>query len=63
MLKGKIVISTEEILKAIEEAEEATAAKKSKKTTGRPRGRPRKNAPASVVALENAESGEGSECE
>ena len=40
VLKGKIVISTDEILKAIEEAEAATQAK-----TGRPRGRPRTNAP------------------
>ena len=63
VLKGKIVISTEEILKAIEEAEEATAAKKQKKTTGRPWGRPRKNAPiAPIVTLEEAADEEGSDC-
>jgi DDE superfamily endonuclease len=63
VLKGKIVISTEEILKAIEEAEEATAAKKQKKTTGRPQGRPRKNAPiAPIVTLEEAADEEGSDC-
>ena len=61
ILKGKIVISTEEILKLIEEAEVATQNKKKK--TGRPRGRPRKNAVIeSIVILEEVEDeGETSE--
>jgi hypothetical protein len=41
VLKGKIVISTEEILKWIQEAEAATEAKGKK--SGKPRERPRKN--------------------
>jgi hypothetical protein len=41
VLKGKIVINTEEILKLIQEAEAATEAKGKK--SGKPRGRPRKN--------------------
>jgi len=64
VLKGKIIISTEEILKLIEEAEAVTQNKR--KTTGRPRGRPRKNAPiVPIVTLEEAESGddEGSQSE
>jgi hypothetical protein len=53
VLKGKIVISTDKILKAIEEAEAATKNKRRK--TGRPRGRPRKNAPVVLVlTLEEA---------
>ena len=51
VLKGKIIVSTDEILKAIEEAE--TATKNKQKKTGRPWGRPRKNASvAPVVTLE-----------
>jgi hypothetical protein len=53
VLKGKILISTTEILKAIEEAEEAT--KNKKKTTGKPRGRPRKITVAPIVIVEEAE--------
>jgi regulator of replication initiation timing len=61
VLNGKIVISMEEILKVIEEAEVATAAKK--KRTGRPWGRPKKDALVLVVTLEDgADSEEGSEC-
>jgi hypothetical protein len=64
VLKGKIVVSTEEILKLIEEAEAATQNKRKK--TGRPRGRPRKNTSVvPVVTLEEAGSGdeEGSQSE
>ena len=49
ILKGKIVISTKEILKLIEEAEAAT--KNKKKTTGRPRGRPRKIVPEETIVI------------
>jgi hypothetical protein len=53
VLKGKIIASTKEILKAVEECEKATQNRKPK--TGRPRGRPRKNAlVAPVVTLEEA---------
>jgi hypothetical protein len=41
VLKGKIVVSTEEILKLFQEAEAAMAAKAQKSV--KPRGRPRKN--------------------
>lgn len=50
VLKGQTVISTEEILKAIEEAELATENKK--KTTGRPRGRPKKITIVPIVIVE-----------
>jgi len=54
ILKGKIVVSTSEVLKLIEEAEVAT-----KKETGRPRGRPRKCAfKGPVVILEEAKNEE-----
>ena len=64
-LKGQIVISTEEILKAIEEAEAATQNKQKK--TGRPRGRLRKNASvAPIVTLEeeskSSDEEEDSQC-
>jgi hypothetical protein len=53
VLRGKIVVSTEEIVKAVEECERATQNKQKK--TGKPRGRPRKNAQvAPIVALEEA---------
>ena len=53
MLRGKIVVSTEEIIKAVEECESATQNKQ--KTTGRPRGRPRKDVQVEqIVALEKA---------
>jgi regulator of replication initiation timing len=53
VLKGKIIITTEEILKAIEETEAATQNKRKK--TDKPRGRPRKNAAVvPVVTLEEA---------
>lgn len=53
ILKGRIVISLDEVVEAIEAAEKATEAKKkvSKGGTGRPRGRPRKN-PVVALALE-----------
>jgi hypothetical protein len=53
VLKGKIVITIGEILKAMQEAEEATWQKKQNKT-GRTRGRPRKNAQAVIVSLEKS---------
>ena len=61
ILRGKIVISTAEVLKLIEEAEAAT--KNKKKGTGRPCGRPRKDASKEpIVVLEEAKSdGETSE--
>ncbi len=49
ILKGKIVISTKEILKLIEEAE--AAMKNKKKTTGRPCGRPRKIVPEETIVI------------
>jgi hypothetical protein len=49
ILKGKIVVSTEEILELVQEAEAATAAKAQK--SGKPRGRPRKNPVAAVVPV------------
>ena len=53
VLRGKIVVSTEEIIKAVEECESATQNKQ--KTTGRPRGRPRKDVQVEqIVALEKA---------
>jgi len=53
ILKGKIVISTTEVLKLFEEAE--TVSKNKKKGTGRPRGRPRKHASKeTIVILEEA---------
>jgi hypothetical protein len=53
VLKRKIVVSTDEILKAIEEAEATTRNKQQR--TCRPQGRLRKNAPAvSVVILDEA---------
>lgn len=63
MLKGQVVIGTEEILKAIEEAE--TATKNKQKKTGKPRGRLRKNAPVVlIVTLEEVpDDEEGSECD
>ena len=54
ILKGKIVISTAEILKLIEEAEAATKNKKMR--TGKPRGRPSSKKP--IVILEEAKDDE-----
>ena len=66
VLKGKIIISTDEILKAIEEAEAATQAKRPQRRlqkntpTGRPWGRPRKNAPAMpIVTVVEVEADDG----
>jgi hypothetical protein len=61
VLKRKIVMSTEEILKLIEEAEAATAAKAIK--SGNPLGRPRRNpvAVVPVVILEECKEDEASE--
>jgi DDE superfamily endonuclease len=68
VLKGKIVMSTEEILKAIEEAEAATQVRTGRGRgrprgnvgTGRPRGRPRKNAPAvPIVTVVEVEADDG----
>jgi hypothetical protein len=42
ILKGKVVVSTEEVYKALEEAEKATASKKAKKGTNGRKGRKRK---------------------
>ena len=53
ILKGKIVISTTEVLKLFEEVE--TVSKNKKKGTGRPRGRPRKGvSKETIVILEEA---------
>ena len=54
ILKGKIVISTSEVLKLIEEAEAAT--KNKKMGTGKPRGRPSSKKP--IVILEEAKDDE-----
>jgi hypothetical protein len=56
VLKGKIVVSTEEILKLIQEAEAATEAKGKK--SGKPRGWPRKNPVVPVVTLEECKDDE-----
>ena len=64
ILKGRVVISIDEVLVAIEAAEKASEAKKSvgeksikaKKSvgTGRPQGRPKKNQEP-VIALEDGD--------
>ena len=55
VLKKKIIISTDEILKAIEEAEAVTQAK-----TGRPQGRPRENALAMpIVTIVEVQADDG----
>ena len=63
VLKGKIIINTDEILKAIEEAEAATQAKRPQERPqknapkGKPQGRPQKNAPAmSIVTVIDVEA-------
>ena len=54
ILKGRVVISTTEVLTLFEEAE-ATTENNKKKGTGRPRGRLRKNAlKEPLVTLEEA---------
>src|SRR5437762_11382598 len=56
ILKGRIVISMNEVLKLFEEAEAITQNKKKK--TGRPYGRPRKNAVIEpIVILEEVKDG------
>jgi hypothetical protein len=60
VLKGKIIVSTEELLNAVDKCEAVTQNKEKK--TGRPQGRPRKNAPVEpVVALEETTYDEGEE--
>jgi len=60
ILKGRIVISTSEVVKLFHEAE--TETKNKKKGTGRPRGRPRKNVSKEpIVILEEAKEAKDEE--
>ena len=57
ILKRRIIVSTSEVLKLIEEAEAVT--KNKKKGTGRPCGRPRKSvSKETIVILEEAKDQE-----
>jgi hypothetical protein len=60
ILKGKIVISTVEILTAVEECEAATLAKATK-PAGRGRGRPRKIPAVAIVIVEELEEASDAE--
>ena len=55
ILKGRVVISIDEVLVAIEAMEEATQKMKKKIGTGRPRGRPRKIQEPVVVSEDEDE--------